>query len=48
MPNLGVSVEDMWKTLENCGVNRKSLEKMNPSPETISHIYLSLKNQKKK
>ncbi|MDE1829083.1 MAG: hypothetical protein KGI25_02055 [Thaumarchaeota archaeon] len=47
MPNSNVSVEEMWKTLENCGINRKSLEKIHPSPETISHIYSSLKNQKR-
>lgn len=41
-----VSVEEMWKALENHGINRKSLEKIHPSKETISHIYSSIKNQK--
>lgn len=42
-----VPVEEMWKTLENCGISRKSLERLHPSHETISHIYLSLKKQKR-
>ncbi len=40
------SVEDMWKTLEYYGVNRKMLEKLHPSSETLSHIYFSIKKQK--
>ncbi|HJU14545.1 MAG TPA: hypothetical protein VJ792_08845 [Candidatus Nitrosotalea sp.] len=46
MQELEIPVEEMWKTLESCGISRKSLEKIHPSRETITHIYLSLKKQK--
>lgn len=42
-----VSIEEMYKELEGFGVKRESLEKIHPSSETISHLYLSIKNQQK-
>ncbi|GEM_PF-1768926 len=40
-----ITLEEMWKTLETFGISRKSLEKLHPTTETISHIYRSLKCQ---
>jgi hypothetical protein len=36
----------MWKALEEFGVKRDMLEKLHPSSETLSHLYLSIKKQK--
>ena len=41
-----VSVEEMYKALERFGVKRETLEKLHPSSETLSHLYLSIKKQK--
>ncbi|MDE1861592.1 MAG: hypothetical protein KGI33_01640 [Thaumarchaeota archaeon] len=46
MQNGKLSVDEMLKALECLGVRRKSLERLHPSPETISRIYLSLKGEK--
>ena len=41
-----VSVEDIWKVLEESGIRRDMLEKLHPTAETLSHLYLSIKAQK--
>jgi hypothetical protein len=41
-----VSIEEMWKALEEFGVKRDMLEKLHPSSETLSHLYSSIKQQK--
>ena len=41
-----VSVEEMWKTLEESGIRRDMLEKLHPTTETLSHLYSSIKTQK--
>jgi len=41
-----VSVEEMWKVLEESGVRRDMLEKLHPTAETLSHLYSSIKTQK--
>ncbi len=40
------SVEEMWKVLEESGIRRDMLEKLHPTPETLSHLYSSIKQQK--
>ncbi|HJT10659.1 MAG TPA: hypothetical protein VJ771_07740 [Candidatus Nitrosotalea sp.] len=46
MSGSNISVDEMWKKLEHCGIKREMLEKLHPSPETLLHIYSSIKNQK--
>jgi hypothetical protein len=41
-----VSVEEMWKALEESGVRRDMLEKLHPTPATLCHLYYSIKAQK--
>jgi hypothetical protein len=41
-----ISVEEMWKTLEEFGIRRDTLEKLHPTPETISHLYSCIEQQK--
>ena len=41
-----VSIEEMWKTLEESGIKREMLEKLHPTTETLSHLYSSIKAQK--
>lgn len=41
-----VSVEEIWKALEEYGIRRDMLEKLHPSVETLSHLYSSIKAQK--
>jgi len=41
-----VSVEEIWKVLEESGVRRDMLEKLHPTAETLSHLYYSIKAQK--
>jgi hypothetical protein len=43
-----VSVEEMWKVLEDSGIRRDMLEKLHPTSETLSHLYSSIKAQKLK
>ena len=33
-----VSIEEMWKTLEESGIKREMLEKLHPTTETLSHL----------
>ncbi|MDE1763565.1 MAG: hypothetical protein KGH88_04885 [Thaumarchaeota archaeon] len=46
MSNPNASVEEMWKTLEHYGIKREMLEKLHPTPETLSHICSSIRKQK--
>jgi len=41
-----VSVEDIWKVLEESGIRRDMLEKLHPTADTLSHLYSSIKAQK--
>ncbi|MFZ1076547.1 MAG: hypothetical protein WAN47_03850 [Nitrosotalea sp.] len=41
-----VSVDEMLNALEHYGVKREMLEKLHPSPETIAHLYSSIKKTK--
>jgi hypothetical protein len=41
-----VPVDEMLKALEHYGVKREMLEKLHPSPETIAHLYSSIKKTK--
>ncbi len=41
-----VSIEEMWKTLEESGIRRDMLEKLHPTTETLTHLYSSIKAQK--
>ena len=41
-----VSVEEMWKVLEDSGIRRDMLEKLHPTLETLNHLYYSIKAQK--
>ncbi len=41
-----ISLEQMWKTLEEFGVSRDMLEKLHPTQETISHLYSCIEKQK--
>lgn len=41
-----VSVDEMLKALEHYGVKREMLEKLHPSPETVAHLYSSIKKTK--
>lgn len=41
-----ISVEEMWKALEEFGVRRDMLEKLHPTQDTLSHLYSSIKQQK--
>ena len=49
MPDVSdnVSIEEMYRALEGFGVKRETLEKIHPTSETLSHLYLSIKNQRK-
>ncbi len=40
-----MSVEEMYQVLEKLGVKRETLEKLHPSPKTLSHLYSSIKKQ---
>jgi hypothetical protein len=41
-----ISVEEMWRALEEFGIRRDMLERLHPTPETLSHLYSSIKKQK--
>lgn len=41
-----VPVDEMLNALAHYGVKREMLEKLHPSPETITHLYSSIKKQK--
>ena len=44
MPNVDkIPIDEMLKALEHYGVKREMLEKLHPSPETIAHLYSSIK-----
>ncbi len=34
--------EEMWRTIEEFGIDRKRLESLNPSLLTLSELYLSI------
>lgn len=44
---VNMTVEEMYVELENYGVKREMLEKIHPSTETLSHLYLSIMKQRK-
>ena len=44
---VNMTVEEMYVALENYGVKREMLEKIHPSTETLSHLYLSILKQRK-
>jgi hypothetical protein len=39
-------IEEMWKVIEDFGINRAKFERTNPSDETIKSVYLTIKSQK--
>jgi len=41
-----VTVEEMWKVIEDFGVSRIMLERTNPSNKIIENIYLAIKSEK--
>ncbi len=41
-----ISVDEIYDVLEGFGVKRMMLEKIHPTSETLSHLYLSIKKQK--
>jgi hypothetical protein len=41
-----VSIEQMWKVIEDFGINRAKFERTNPSDETIKSVYLAIKGEK--
>ena len=41
-----VSVEEMWKVIENFGINRKMLERTNPNSQKIIDLYHLIKSKK--
>lgn len=45
MSSENMSIEEMYKVLEELGVKRETLEKLHPSSKTLSHLYSSIKKQ---
>lgn len=43
-----LSLDDMWKTIEESGINRKLLETTKPSDELLFKLYSSIKQVKEK
>ena len=43
-----VSLEEMWRTIEAHGFDRKKLEQTDPDYETILKLYNAIKEIKKK
>lgn len=41
-----VSLEEMWKVIENFGINRAKFEKTYPTREDIKDLYLAIKEKK--
>lgn len=43
-----LSLDDMWKAIEESGINRKLLETTKPSDELLFKLYSSIKQVKEK
>jgi len=41
-----ISLDEMWEVIESYGINRKMLERSNPSEQKIKDLYLLIKNKK--
>jgi len=41
-----ISVEEMWKVIESFGIDRRMLERTNPSNQKIKDLYQSIKSKK--
>ena len=41
-----ISVEEMWKVIESFGIDRRMLERTNPSNQKIKNLYQSIKSKK--
>jgi len=41
-----ISLDEMWEVIESFGIDRKMLERSNPSEEKIRDLYLLIKNKK--
>lgn len=41
-----ITIDEMWKVMEESGINRKMLESTKPSKELLLRLYLTVKKEK--